>query len=143
MTLLALVIFAVLSAVAGLHVYWAMGGLWPGRDVQQLADTVIGDAKRRAMPPTALTLLVAVLIFAAGVLPLLHLSGLPFGLPAWLTRAGLWALVLVFFGRGAVTYILRAQAAAMTEPFATLNRRYYSPLCLALGMGFLAVLAFS
>ena len=139
---LALVLFSVLSMVAALHAYWALGGLWPGNDSRQLADTVIGDRNHRGMPPTALTLLVAALIFAAGALPVLHLTGLPFGLPGWLTRVGLWVLVLVFLGRGAVTYVLRAQAAAMAKPFATLNRRYYSPLCLVLGFGFFVVVVF-
>jgi len=98
---------------------------------------VIGDPVRRAMPPVTLTLVVAILIFAAGLVPVVSLTGLPFGLPDWLTRAGLWLLGLIFLARASVTYILRKQAGAMAEPFASLNRRYYSPLCLLLGVGYL------
>jgi len=136
-------LFAVLAATSALHVYWALGGLWPGRSYQHLVDTVIGGVGRRHMPPAALTLLVAALIFAAGAWPVLHLMGALTRLPGWVASAGLWMLVLVFTGRGLVTYVLRARAAAMSEPFATLNRRYYSPLCLVLGVGFLVVAAFS
>jgi len=142
MMALALGLFVILTLVSALHFYWALGGLWPGRDRQSLAETVIGDGARRDMPPAWLTLAVAVLIFAAGLLPVLSLAGLPFGLPDWIAQAGLWALAIVFVGRGAVTYILPAQAAAMTEPFVTLNRRYFSPLCLLLGAGY-AILAAS
>ena len=139
MMVLALALFAVLAAISALHLYWALGGLWPGHDARSLAETVIGEPKRREMPPLPLTVVVAALILGAGLLAVFSQTGLPLGLPDWVLRAGLWALALVFLARGAVTYILRAQAAAMAEPFATLNRRYYSPLCLLLGAGFLAL----
>jgi hypothetical protein len=54
-------------------------------------------------------------------------------------RFGLWALVAVFLGRGLVTYVLPGMAKKTSEPFRSLNARYFSPLCLALGVEFLVV----
>jgi len=49
---------------------------------------------------------------------------------------GFWVLVAVFLGRGIATYVPSPLAAAV-EPFRTLDRRVYAPLCVALGGGFL------
>jgi len=49
----------------------------------------------------------------------------------------MWTLALVFLGRGVEGY-LPAMAKA-EQPFPQLNRRYYSPLCLVLGLGFLVL----
>ena len=51
---------------------------------------------------------------------------------------GLWALVVVFAGRGFATYLPTPLAQAV-EPFRTLDRRFYAPLCLSLGIGYLLI----
>jgi uncharacterized protein DUF3995 len=133
---LATLLFAALACIAALHLYWAFGGLWPATSPAELAQTVIGSDGKDGMPGRGLTMLVATLIFMAGAWPLVHLSGL---VPAGFGRLGLWALVAVFLGRGLVTYALPGLAQKMSAPFRSLNARYFSPLCLALGVGFLAI----
>ncbi|NOX72362.1 MAG: DUF3995 domain-containing protein [Alphaproteobacteria bacterium] len=125
--------FAVLAGIAALHLYWAFGGLWPATSPTELARTVIGSD---GMPGRGLTILVAALILTAGAWPLVHLNGL---VPAGFSRLGLWALVAVFLARGLVTYALPGTAQKTSEPFRSLNARYFSPLCLALGVGFMAI----
>ncbi|MDF8353595.1 DUF3995 domain-containing protein [Ensifer adhaerens] len=67
---IAILLFLVLSGIAGLHAYWAFGGLWPCDDEETLVRTVVGTKHRSAMPPVWLTLVVVVLLFAAALLPL-------------------------------------------------------------------------
>jgi hypothetical protein len=46
----------------------------------------------------------------------------------------------VFLLRGAVGFAPAFWRSAEGTPFATLNTRYYSPLCLALGLGLVILL---
>lgn len=129
----AALIFVVLLAVAIAHLMWAIGSPWPIRDRALLARTVVGLPGVTRVPRLA-TLAVAVLVLAAGVLALSladHTAG------GWgLTLTGL-VLAALFLGRGALGYTPAWRQRFTEEPFATLDRRNYSPLCLALGAGFL------
>ena len=129
--------FIVLTAIAAVHVYWGLGGLWPAETEPALVRTVIG-AEAAHMPTDDLTFVVAALIFVAGCLAMMR------GVFNWdsflLLRLPLFGLALIFLARGAITYI-PALFPPATEPFGTLNALYYSPLCLILAaaFGFLAV----
>ena len=46
------------------------------------------------------------------------------------------AVAVLFLVRGALGYTARWRAMFTEEPFATLDRKNYSPLCLAIGIGF-------
>ena len=85
------------------------------------------------MPPTSITLAVAMLIAGAGLLPLMWTGVLLLPLDRQLLHLALWGLVAVFLVRGLITYTPFAKSVFVEEPFKTLNRRYYSPLCIALG----------
>ncbi len=134
-----------LWAVALLHLFWALGGLWPAQSAQELACMVVGVEREGAMPGRAVTLIVAVLIALAGLWPLLYLGVVGPALTSGLRESGLiefgmWLLVLVFGLRGAVTYLPGPWQAGGVEPFRTLNRRYYSPLIGLIGVGYLILL---
>ena len=129
----AALIFVVLLAVAIAHLMWAIGSPWPIRDPELLARTVIGKPGVTRVPRFA-SLVVAILVLAAGVLALSladHAAG-----GVGLTVIGV-VLAAVFLGRGAIGYTERWRTAFPVEPFATLDRKNYSPLCLALGAGYL------
>ncbi|MEE9388794.1 MAG: DUF3995 domain-containing protein [Paracoccaceae bacterium] len=133
-------VFVVLACVSGLHVYWGQGGLWPAKSEAELVKTVVGSPKFDRLPPAVITYGVAVLIFAAALMPGLHLMQV---FPDALSRAALWVLVVVFLGRGAVTYCVPPVFNGATEPFRSLNIRYFSPLCLMLGVGYLVFALYS
>jgi len=131
--------FIALFAVALAHFLWSLGRTWPIRDEKLLAQTVVGFRDIERMPPRLASFAVAVAAAAAGVLALAladHDSG---GLP--LNLVGL-LLAAIFLARGALGYT-GWWAERTPEPNFRLNdRRVYSPLCLALGLGFLALVYF-
>ncbi|MBO6509762.1 MAG: DUF3995 domain-containing protein [Roseibium sp.] len=142
--IVALFLFVVLLCVAVLHLYWALGGLWPAGDEAALARMVVGVKNMEEMPGTALTIVVAALIATAGVLPLVFtgilpdpVSGLlPAVFQSYLPLVMLGALALVFLARGTLSYTSYFRKMEAVEPFVTLDRNYYAPLCLLLGAGF-------
>jgi hypothetical protein len=117
MSVLAGLVALVLAAIAGLHVYWAAGGLWPGRDRRELADKVIGPVDMPAMLPC---LVVAAALLVAAVLVA--------------TRAPLaWGVAAVLGLRGVYGFVeARLRPSVLTTPYHRLSTRFYSPLCLAL-----------
>lgn len=133
---LAVSIFVVLTIVALLHAYWAFGGRWPEHDEPSLARMVVGSKGITAMPARGPTLAVAVVIFLAGVVALARVDLVPVPLPPMLQSVAVTALAVVFLGRGVASFTPWFRASQSEEPFATLDRRLYGPLCLALGTGF-------
>lgn len=126
--------FVPLLMVAFAHLLWSFGNTWPIRDEALLARTVIGSPGVSKMPNRLLMFAVAVLIFAAGIVALSladHSSG-----GWWLTALGV-LLAAIFLGRGALSYSAGWRARFPTEPFATLDRKNYGPLCFWIGAGFL------
>ena len=131
--LIAALIFVVLLAVAIAHFLWSIGSRWPIRDPELLARTVIGKPGVVRVPKLA-SFIISLLVLAAGLLALSladHTAG-----GWWLTLIGV-LLAAVFLGRGAIGYTERWRATFSVEPFATLDRKNYSPICLALGAGYL------
>jgi len=131
--LIAALIFVVLLSIALAHLLWSVGSRWPIRDPELLARTVVGKPGiTRVQKPAAFV--IALLVLAAGVLALSladHDAG-----GWWLTLVGA-GLAALFLGRGALGYTERWRAAHSVEPYATLDRRNYSPICIALGVGYL------
>jgi hypothetical protein len=126
--------FVPLLMVALANVLWSLGRTWPIRNETLLAQTVIGTPGITQMPSRWVTFAVALLALAAGGVALAladHDSG---GLP--LTLLGL-LLAAAFALRGGLGYSAGWRTRFPTEPFATLDRRNYSPLSLWIAAGFL------
>lgn len=134
--LIAAFMFIGLLTVSTAHFLWSIGRTWPIREEKLLAQTVVGFRNIERMPPRWASFAVAVATLAAGVIALSladHTSG---GLP--LTLLGL-PLAAVFLARGILGYT-PWWAEKTPEPNFRLNDvRVYSPLCLFLGAGFLAL----
>lgn len=136
---IASMIFIALFAVSLAHFLWSIGRTWPIRNEKLLAQTVVGFKDIERMPPRLASLAISIATLAAAVYALAladHDSG-----GIWLDLGGL-ALAAVFLARGIVAFTAW-WAEKTPEPNFRLNdRRVYSPLCLALGLGFLALVAF-
>ena len=138
MILLAAMLTLVLAAIAVLHAYWGFGGVWPGRDAADCARRTGGFRGARTMPGPAACFTVAAAIAIAGAIPIIIIG--PMGMPvsALPALAGL-AVAFVFLGRGVAGFTPAWRRLTPEEPFASLDVRYYSPLCLAIGTGFAAL----
>lgn len=136
---IAIAITATLTIIAALHAYWALGGLWPGTSKPDLATIVYGKKATAGSsgPPSRLTGLVAALIAGAAGWPLIVAPLVSRFVAPEIAAAGTWLLATVFLVRGVAGYSSFMTRQFSTEPFATYNRKYYSPLCLMLGGGFL------
>ena len=134
--LIAALMFIILLAVSTAHFLWSIGRTWPIRSEKLLAQTVVGFEGIERMPPRLASFAVSVATLAAGIIALAladHDSG---GLT--LSLVGL-PLAAVFLARGIVGYTTW-WAAKTPEPNFRLNdTRVYSPLCLFLGLGFVAL----
>ena len=117
----------ILLGIAGLHVAWGAGSTWPAGD--DLADVVAGRAGGAVPPPAACFAVAALLTTAAGLV-----DGRPRALPR-LRRTGAGVVAGVLGVRAAAGLAGRTDVVSpgSTSPrFRRLDRRYYSPLCLAL-----------
>jgi hypothetical protein len=130
---IAALLFIPLLAIALAHLVWSLGGSWPIRDKELLTRTVIGRPGVTRVPRLA-ALFVAIAVLGAGVVALSLADDTAGGLPLTLLGAAIGA---IFIARGFVGYTPQWRAHFPVEPFATLDRRQYSPLCLILGAGFL------
>ena len=131
---LALILAAALFALAGIHLYWGFGGRWPGHDEASMVEHVVGRTRDMRAPGFLASAAVALALAAGGVLVLASLTSTPW--EGWL-KAARWGLFAVFAGRGLATYVPPVFRYAEGTPFATLNRRAYGPLCLAIALGLL------
>jgi hypothetical protein len=140
MIILAFVLSFVLLLITALHVYWAIGGVWPGRDRTSCAHAVVGFRDVDEMPTTFASFAIAACLCLATLWPLalIGLFASPFA-PEGLAATSL-LIGLVFLGRGIAGFTPWWRRLAPEQPFARLDVRYYSPLCLLIGLGF-AVLA--
>jgi len=136
MTWLAAILTAAFTAIAALHVYWGLGGIWPARNAAQLARTVIGDGRTRMPSPWA-CFGVAILLLIVAAWPWAMLAD-PHSQPVLVV--GIVAAA-IFFVRGSAGYSPRWRARFSAQPFATLDVQLYSPLCMILSTGMMALLA--
>lgn len=134
-TAVAALMFVLLLAVAIAHLLWALGGSWPIRDPAVLPRVVVGREGVERVPRLA-SFGVFLLTFASGIVALALTDPAAGG-------AGLSALgvvcALVFAARGVLGYTSWWQRQRPLEPFRSLDRRNYSPLCLALTLGYLVL----
>ncbi len=134
MLVLTILLSAMLIAIAALHLLWALGCWWPVRDETSLARSVVGARGILRMPGAIQTSLVVVaLLFTIRWLWLI------LAVDHWLVTLVGVAIAGVFLLRGAASYAGIMARLAPEEPFATLDRRWYAPLCLGLGLGILIV----
>ncbi|MEL6838965.1 MAG: DUF3995 domain-containing protein [Pseudomonadota bacterium] len=129
MTVLLTVIFGLIAII---HALWGLQIWVPIRDEELLAQSVVGAKGVTRMPGAIPCFLVV-----AGLLVII--------LALWLPQVGLFRLVLwaafgVFFGRGIIAYTKFWRRMTPEQPFATYDRKFYAPLCLAIAGGLLTIL---
>ena len=133
----AIALASVLAFLSGLHIYWAFGGRWGwGAAIPQI------DGRPAFSPSRLATLVVALGLAAAAVLPLVRTGVFPFPVPPWLSQWSAVFLAALFFIRAVgdfrlVGFFKRVRGTS----FAIWDTRLFSPLCLLLAAGFARVAA--
>jgi len=136
---IASMMFIALFAVSLAHFLWSVGRTWPIRNEKLLAQTVVGFRDIERMPPRLASFAVSLATIVAGVYALAladHDSG-----GIWLDLGGV-VLALVFLARGIAGYTTWWKDLTPEPNFRLNDSRVYSPLCLALGLGFAALVVF-
>lgn len=139
MALLATLMFFILAAIAAIHMLWAFGVRWPAGSERGLVALVVGATGRTQMPGPVKCIAAAAAIFCAGLIALA--LGRPIAFPG--AAALPWAgapVTLVFITRGVAAYLPVWRRRFAQEPFATMDRKWYGPLCLILAAGFIVLL---
>jgi hypothetical protein len=124
----------VLTALAGLHLYWGFGGYWPGADAVSLSERVAGTSRPVASKLASCAMVAAALLAAAAIV-FAGQRAIGDGFPALIIFGGYVVLILVFGLRGLAPYLTPVFDYARETPFFELNRRYYAPLCLLISLG--------
>jgi succinate-acetate transporter protein len=132
---IAILLTLVVGAIAALHAYWGLGGLWPAANEATLARAVIGDGRTR-MPPPSQCFAVALLLAAVAAWPWLVVT-----MPTNRTvMVVLMIIVAIFFLRALAAFSSRWRSHFPDQPFATNDRRFYGPLCFTLSAGYAAMM---
>ena len=140
MTALALLLSTVVWVIAVLHASWGLGNHWPAASRAQLAKSAVGTPGIVRMPSPSQCFAVAAILTGVASWPLFATGLLAEAWPRWLTLLAGAGIAAVFLGRGVAGFTSAWRSRFPEQPFATYDRRYYSPLCLVLGAGYLAIL---
>ena len=119
-----------LLGLAGLHVAWGRGSSFPFAGHDDLSEAVIG--RRNVPSPGACFAVAGALTIAAALV-----ADVP-GLPRGVQRVGVTGVAAVLATRAGLGVSGRTDLAApgsVSTRFRRLDRRVYSPLCLALAAG--------
>jgi nitrogen fixation-related uncharacterized protein len=133
--LLALIAFA----VGVLHILWAVRVTFPFEDEETLARAVIGRRGIARMPGPESCLMTAAIFFATAALAIALGYSHDNAYTKWpLAFTGLFA-GMVFLLRGLIGVLPAFEQALPERPFLVLNRKLYSPLSAAIGLGFITL----
>jgi hypothetical protein len=136
---LSLIICTVLGVIAAMHFAWGLGSTFPYANAQALARAVVGRRGITRMPSMTASVFVALCLFGAAGWSLLLGQVVALPVSHWLVALGGLALAAVFLLRGVIGVLPAFERALPEQPFLSLNRRIYSPLCVLIGLGFLAL----
>ena len=132
---IAALIFVPLLAIALVHFIWALGSTYPVKDSKTLAKTVAGFRDIEKMPPRILTAVVGLFILGAGIWVLAMADPMD---SFTLTMGGI-ILTLIFLGRGIFGFTKKWAELTPEQPFRSLDKKLYSPLCVGVGIGILVI----
>ncbi|MNK01954.1 hypothetical protein D3C87_197700 [compost metagenome] len=124
-------LFMIFLFLSGLHFYWAFGGKWGSGAVIPTKDAITPPKD----PGIVATLVVAFGLLGFGLMPLIISHIIPFSLPLWLEKYGLWIIAGIFGIRaiGDFNYVGFFKKHKHTR-FGKNDTRYYSPLCLVISV---------
>jgi Protein of unknown function (DUF3995) len=129
--IIGLILFLIFISLSAIHFYWGLGGKW-GAD----AAIPTKESNEKIMNPKLFECFaVAFALLGFGFFILVKAQLLSFKLPNWLLNYGVWALSLLFLLRAVGDFKYAGFFKKIkTTRFGKLDTKYYSPLCLAIGL---------
>lgn len=130
-TIISILLFLVFAFLSAIHFYWGFGGHWGSQSVFPTKDNSI----KPQMPGIIPTFIVAFGLLAIGLFILQKGTFLNFQIPSWLDKYGLWVIASIFIVRaiGEFNYVGFFKKIKHTK-FGQNDSKYYSPLCLTIGI---------
>lgn len=131
-TVIAIILFLIFLFISSIHFYWAVGGKWGSDAVLPTKD----DNNTKVLNPSILpTLIVAFGLLGFGLFILVMSGLITFDTPQWLYKYGLWIIAGIFILRaiGDFNYVGYFKKIKQTN-FGKNDTKYFSPLCLIIGM---------
>lgn len=127
----ATIVIIILVCISVIHFYWSMGGVW-GLD-QSLPQSANGQ--RLFTPKNMHSAVVAIGMLIAVIFVLIKVKLISIPLPNLILNYGLWLFAAVFMVRavGDFKYVGFFKRVKQTN-FGQLDTKYYSPLCLLVGI---------
>ena len=129
---IAILRFLSLVFISSIHFYWAFGGKWGSDAVLPTKD----DNNTKVLNPTILpTLIVAFGLLGFGLFILVMSGLITFNKTHWLSKYGLWIIASIFTLRaiGDFKYVGFFKKIKQTK-FGKNDTKYFSPLCLTIGI---------
>lgn len=125
----------VLFIIACLHLLWGLGVYWPFMTESDLARAVVGAKDITRMPSFGACVFVT-LALTVGIVIVLRLGGViaPKSIPLILFQIGGAGFAFVLLSRGLVGFLPFWAEITPEQPFRRLDIRFYSPLCILLGL---------
>ncbi|QGK74692.1 DUF3995 domain-containing protein [Flavobacterium sp. SLB02] len=138
MIIITFILFLIFMTLSSLHFYWGFGGKWGSRAVVPTKENGIPVF----VPRTILTFVVAVGLLCFGLFYLINYGFIEMSFPIWLDKTGFWIIASIFILRaiGDFNYVGFFKKHKSSK-FAINDTKYYSPLCLLIGI-FTLVLEF-
>jgi hypothetical protein len=126
----------IFTIISGFHFYWAMGGK-VGFDVVLPSNT---EGSKALKPSKSITCIAALVFLSIAIFYLIKADLIGFTLPQLISNYGLYTLasVLIIRAMGDFKYVGFFKKIKNT-PFADYDTKYYSPLCLFLGLSTLVI----
>ena len=137
-TTISILLFIIFLSLSAIHFYWGFGG-------RRLSDgvlpTKLGETTPTVMPGKIPTFIVAIGLLCFGLFYLVKAEIISLLLPSWLDRYGLWFIAGIFIFRaiGDFRYVGFFKKIKQTK-FGMKDSKYYSPLCLMIGILTLIIL---
>jgi len=126
-----MILFLIFLFISAIHFYWAFGGTWGSDSVLPTKENNV-----KALNPSILsTLIVALGVLFFGLFIIVKSGLLEFNLPNWLNKYGLWVIASIFIIRaiGDFNYVGFFKKIKHTK-FGKSDTKYFSPLCLLIGI---------
>lgn len=130
-TVIGIFLFLIFLFLSGIHFYWGLGGKWGGDS----AIPTRANNEKVMNPKLFECFVVAFGLLGFAFLILIESEIITITLPNWLQEYGLWIISILFLLRaiGEFKYVGFFKKVKTTK-FGQMDTKFFSPLCLLIGL---------